>query len=382
MKELVVLGSTGSIGSQCLEIIEKNPDKFKAIVLSCEKRVDDLILQIRKFSPEAIVISKEKDGEKIQKEFPNLEILVGEEGLVKAASKKCHMVINSLVGIRGLVPTWAAIKAGNHIGLANKETLVAGGELIMNEAKKKNVKILPIDSEHSAIFQCLNGEDINKVRKIILTASGGPFRGKDLKFLKGVKLEEALKHPKWKMGAKITIDSATLMNKGLEVIEAKWLFNMPIEKISVIVHPQSIVHSMVEFVDGAVVAQLGNPDMKMPISYAMEYPNRLEIKEDSLSLVEEGNLTFEKPDYETFSALRMAYFAVKEGGNYPIILNGANEALVDLFLQKKIGFLTIQETLEKLMEEKHSVKPKTVEEIVGIDKEIKERIYKNFSKVN
>ncbi len=378
MKEFVILGSTGSIGTQCLEIIEKNQADYRASVLSCDKRIDDLILQIKKFSPDAVVVSREEDGKNLQSMFRDLKVLVGDEGLIEVSKKSCHMVINALVGIRGLRPTWAAINAGNHIGLANKETLVAGGALIMDKAKEMNVNILPIDSEHSAIFQCLNGENKRKIEKIILTASGGPFRGKNKKILESVTLEDALKHPKWEMGAKITIDSSTLMNKGLEVIEARWLFDVPMDKISVVVHPQSIIHSMVEFVDGSVMAQLGNPDMKIPISYVMEYPERLPMKGNRLSLTDERTLTFEEPDMDTFSCLELAFTAGKKGGAYPIILNGANEALVDLFLNKKIEYLEIQETLEKVMAECEYKSPSSIEEIIELDKIIKKKIYTQF----
>ena len=376
MKELVILGSTGSIGTQCLEIVEKNEAKFRASVLSCDKNIEKLVQQIGKFKPDAVVVTKEADAFRLKEKFPTLEILLGDDGLIEVAQKKCHMVINSLVGIRGLRPTWAAINAGNDIGLANKETLVTGGKFIMGKAKEKGVKILPIDSEHSAIFQCLNGEKKDSLERIILTASGGPFRGKNIEYLKTVKLEEALKHPKWSMGAKITIDSSTLMNKGLEVIEARWLFDTPEEKISVLVHPQSIIHSMVEFHDGSVIAQLGNPDMKIPISYAMEYPNRLQMQGSRLSLINEGTLTFEEPDMDTFVALKLAYEACKKDGIYPVVLNGANEALVDLFLNKKIEYLEIQNNLERVMNETENREPKSIDEIMEVDKEIKEKIIK------
>ncbi len=379
MKDFVILGSTGSIGTQCLDVIENNKDKFRAVVLSCEKRIDELLLQIEKFSPEVVVVSQSKDVKKIIERFPTINVLVGDEGLVQASQIKCHMVINSLVGIKGLKPTWAAIEAGNNIGLANKETLVAGGKLIMDKAKENNVDILPIDSEHSAIYQCLNGEKIEKLNKIILTASGGPFRGKKKDFLTNVKLEDALKHPKWTMGAKITVDSSTLMNKGLEVIEARWLFNTSVDKIDVLVHPQSIVHSMVEFVDGSVIAQLGNPDMKIPISYAMEYPNRLNMESERLNLIKEGTLTFEEPDKKTFVALELSYEACRRGEAFPVVLNAANEALVDLFLRRKIEYLEIQNNLERVMEMANYSEPKSIEDVVCIDEDIKRTIYNMYN---
>ncbi len=404
MKNFVILGSTGSIGTQCLEIIKENRDKFNVSVLTCNKNVDLLFEQIKIFNPKLVSVAKQDDAMQLALKLVRLGLKVnflgnmegrtidlendlgendivvicGAEGLVTAAKCKNSMVLNALVGISGLKPTYEGILAGNDIALANKETLVAGGEIIMSTAKVMGVKILPVDSEHSAIFQCLNGEDSKTVDKITLTASGGPFRGKSLEELNEVTKEEALNHPKWEMGSKITIDSSTLMNKGLEVIEAKWLFNLSMDKIDVVVHPQSIIHSMVEYCDGSVIAQLGNPDMKIPISYAMEYPNRLPMKSDRLNLIKEGQLTFENPDLRTFPCLRMAFEAGEKGGAYPVVLNGANEALVDLFLRGKIKYLDIQNMLEKELSEIEYKNPETIDDILRIDRYTKVKIYTQF----
>lgn len=351
MKKIAILGSTGSIGTQALDLIERNPEKFSVSVLSCGRRIDRLRGQIEKFRPELVVVQREEDARALAREYPRLQVEFGEQGLVQAAAGPFDLVLNSLMGIRGMVPTYHALRAGNDIAFANKETLVAGGELIMKTAGESEASLLPVDSEHSAIFQCLQNNPGRTVRRILLTASGGPFRGWSLKQLSGVTPEQALKHPKWDMGSKITIDSATMMNKGLEIIEAKWLFDVSLDQIEVVVHPQSIVHSAVEYFDGSILAQMGRPDMRIPISYAFSYPDRLENDFEPLDLFgEASSLTFEKPDTGVFKTIRLACEACRMGGSYPAALNGANEALVAMFLEKKIGFTDIQDIIEKVLE--------------------------------
>lgn len=377
MKRIAILGSTGSIGTQGLDIIEKNPDKFKVEVVSCGRRVDDLEKQIEKFHPKMAVVAQEEDALRLKKKYKDLEVGFGDQGLIEAATSDCDMILNSLMGIKGLIPTYHGIKASKDIALANKETLVAGGQLIMDLVKDHQVKLLPVDSEHSAIFQCLEGNENRKIRKILLTASGGPFRGYTKEMLEQVTLEQALKHPKWNMGKKITIDSASLMNKGLEVIEAKWLFDVSLDQIQVVVHPQSIVHSAVEFEDTSIIAQLGVPDMRIPISLAFGYPNRIPSDEPGLDLFKEGaNLTFEEPDMETFRCLKLAFEASEAGGTYPVALNGANEVLVDLFLNRKIRFIDIQNNLEKVLDNHKPSYDLSLENIIQADKEIREYTYK------
>ena len=395
MKRILIMGSTGSIGTQALEIIRKYPDRFKACGLTCRSRVDDLIEQIREFRPEAVSVGTEQDAARVSKEFPWLDVHYGEQGLVEIAGMDCDIVLNSLMGISGLAPTYKAISCGRDIALANKETLVAGGELVTALCKEKGVRLLPVDSEHSAIFQCLEGNggsacgrayrepDGNlsrPIRRILLTASGGPFRGRSYESMKDVTIEQALNHPNWSMGSKITIDSATMMNKGLEVIEARWLFDVPAERIDVHVHPESIVHSMVEFTDGSVMAQMGVPDMKIPISLAISYPDRLSLIDDftgddaarttdgSLDLFSAGSLTFEKPDRKVFKCIDIAYEVLRQGGSAPVIMNGANEELVAMFLHGEIGFLDIPTTIERVMEVSDFASPSSVEEILEVDK--------------
>lgn len=352
MKKIAILGSTGSIGTQALDLIRENRDKFSVSVLSCSRRIGTLQQQIQEFEPEMVVVEREEDAGKLAAEYPHLQVEFGEKGLICAAESDCDMILNSLMGIRGLLPTYYGVKAGKDIAFANKETLVAGGRLIMEAVKQNGVNLLPVDSEHSAIFQCLQGNPKNAVRRILLTASGGPFRGYTGQQLEQVTLKQALKHPKWSMGSKITIDSATLMNKGLEVIEAKWLFDVEPDRIQVVVHPQSIVHSAVEYRDGSVIAQMGKPDMRIPISYAFSYPERIENHWEPLDLFTEGKaLTFEKPDMKVFKTLEMAYEACRRGGSFPVVLNGANEALVALFLEGKIRFTQIQDTLERILDQ-------------------------------
>ena len=318
----------------------------------------------------------EEDAIWLSKKHPKTEIMFGIEGLKAASVESYDMLLNSLVGIAGLLPTYMAIEKGNNIALANKETLVAGGEIITRMAKENETKLLPVDSEHSAIFQCLQGNEGNDIKSITLTASGGPFRGYTEKQLAEVSLEDALKHPNWIMGRKITIDSATMMNKGLEVIEAHWLFGIEGEKINIAVHPQSIIHSMVEFSDNSFIAQMGLPDMKLPISYAFSYPKRLESKDKGLNIFKEGkSLTFERVNQKVFRCVGLAYEALKIGGSYPVVLNGANEALVDLFLNRKIKFIQIQENLEKILNKHKNTNNLSIEEILEIDNEARETAY-------
>lgn len=372
MKRLAVLGSTGSIGTQTLDIIRRNPDRFKAEALCCGTRVAELEEQIKEFKPRLAVVAGEKDALELQKKFPKLEVLCGNEGLIAAAECGADMVVNSLMGIKGMMPTYHAIKAGCEIALANKETLVAGGELIMQAVKDEGVSLLPIDSEHSAIFQCLQGNGNNKIKRIILTASGGPFRGYTPEQLKTVTLQQALAHPRWNMGKKITIDSATLMNKGLEVIEAKWLFDVSLDQIQVVVHPQSVIHSAVEFEDTSVIAQMGLADMRVPISYAINYPDRCVNEFESLDLFDLAQMTFEKPDMETFKCIRLAYESSERGGLYPTVMNGANEALVQQFLEGNIEFTDIPDTLEKVLESFDGRGTMSLEGILEADKDARE----------
>lgn len=347
-KRIAILGSTGSIGTQALEVIEANPEVFSVEVLTAQQNADLLIQQAQKFRPREVVIGNEALFEKVKSALSNLPVKVycGADALVGVVeSESVDIVLTAMVGYAGLLPTIHAIRAGKHIALANKETLVVAGELIMGLAKDHNVNIYPVDSEHSAIFQCLTGEYENPIEKIILTASGGPFRGKDRSFLASVTKEQALKHPNWSMGAKITIDSATLMNKGLEVIEAKWLFGLTPAQIEVIVHPQSIIHSLVQFEDGSMKAQMGLPDMKLPIQYALHYPQRLKSTFPRFNFLDYPTLSFEKPDQETFRNLAIAYHVLEKGGNAACIINAANEIAVDAFLHDQIGFLEISDVI-------------------------------------
>lgn len=379
MKIISVLGSTGSIGTQALDVIRENKELFKIKALTCGKNVDLLAEQIREFNPEFVVTAEEKDAKRVSELFPGIYVNWGEEGLVEAASVECDIVLNSLMGMRGLVPTYHAIKKGRDIALANKETLVAGGELIMEEVKKANIKLLPVDSEHSAIFQCLAGNKEKKIKRILLTASGGPFRGYTKQQLENVTLAQALKHPKWTMGQKITIDSATMMNKGLEVIEAKWLFDVPLSKIQILVHPQSIVHSGVEFCDTSVIAQMGLPDMRIPISVALGYPERLEYAAEGLDFFTTGaNLSFEKPDTDVFGCIKLAYESSEKGGSYPVVMNGANEKLVELFLKEKIGFTDIEKQITKILNDHKPIYNLTLEDIIEIDKETRMKIEREY----
>ena len=376
-KRIAVLGSTGSIGTQTLDIIHRNPDRFRVTALTCGQNVNMLIDQIASFSeedrPELAVCANKKDMARIKSAFPDIRVSYGPEGLIEAAESSCDIMLNALMGMRGLVPTYHAIKAGHDIALANKETLVAGGHIIMKAIKDEGVKMLPVDSEHSAIFQCLQGNKGNRIKRILLTCSGGPFRGWTYEQLKTVTPEMALKHPNWSMGKKITIDSATMMNKGLEMIEAKWLFRVDIDDIEVLVHPQSIVHSAVEFMDTSVIAQMGIPDMRIPISVALGYPERLTNDFEGLDFFgKASDLTFEKPDRDAFRTLDIAVRASRAGGTYPVAMNAANEVLVQAFLDKKIGFTDIADGIERVLDEHSSIEEPDLEEVVDCDREVRD----------
>lgn len=353
-KRVAILGSTGSIGTQTLEVIRQHPDKFTVEVLTAQNRCDLLIEQALEFRPNAVVIGNETNYPKVKEALipHDIKVFAGQKAIAQVVEMETiDVVLTALVGYSGLVPTVNAIKAGKQIALANKETLVVAGELITKLAKENGVNIYPVDSEHSAIFQCLVGEFHNPIEKIILTASGGPFRGKDRAFLETVTREQALRHPNWDMGAKITIDSASLMNKGLEVIEAKWLFGLKAEQIEVVVHPQSIVHSLVQFEDGSIKAQLGLPDMRIPIQFALSYPHRFKSDFERFDFTNYPQLTFEKPDLKTFRNLQLAFDALARGGNTPCVLNAANEIAVAAFLSGRIGFLDMPDLIESTLGE-------------------------------
>ena len=350
MKSIALLGSTGSIGTQTLQVVRENPTLFRACVLTAQSNADLLIAQALEFLPEYVVVGQDNLFYVVKEALAHtsVQVLAGSQALIDVVTApEIDLVLTALVGFAGLQPTIAAIKAGKDIALANKETLVVAGELVMKLAKEHNVKILPVDSEHSAIFQCLAGEEPQSVEKIILTASGGPFRGKDAAFLSAVTKTEALKHPNWVMGAKITIDSASLMNKGLEVIEAKWLFDLEADQIDVIVHPQSIIHSLVQFKDSSVKAQMGLPDMKLPIQYALTYPNRIKNNFKRFNFADFPFLTFEQPDLKTFRNLALAFAALDTGGNMPCIVNAANEIAVAGFLKEQVTFLGMSDLIEE-----------------------------------
>jgi len=353
MKNIAIIGSTGSIGANALKVIEANPDRYRVVALAAGKNIDLLLKQIEQFRPLGAAVLDDALAEDLRGRFKDrfgTQIFVGTEGVVHAATMgEVDTVISAISGAAGLAPTYAAIEAGKNIALANKETMVMAGPLIMRNAKRQGVSIVPIDSEHSAILQSLQGHHREDLRRIILTASGGPFLDWSFEAMKGVTPKQALKHPKWRMGKKITIDSATLMNKGLEAIEAKWLFDLAIDQISILIHPQSIVHSMVEYKDGSIIAQMGVPDMLTPISYALSYPRHIETPLPPLNFEEIGTLSFMKPDTTRFPCIDLAIKAAQIGGSMPAVLNGANEVAVDLFLKGKIGFLEIPEVIEKTM---------------------------------
>ena len=382
MKKIAILGSTGSIGTQALEVVRQLPELFQVEVLTAHSNADLLIQQAKEFQPNVVVIGEESRYEYVKQALwdDDVKVYAGMDALCDVVRMDCvDTVLSAIVGVAGLKPVYRAIEAGKQIALANKETLVVAGELMTKAAYDNRVPIYPVDSEHSAIFQSLAGEFHNPVRRIIITASGGPFRGKSREFLQTVTKEQALKHPNWSMGSKITIDSATLMNKGLEVIEAKWLFSVPLEQIEVVVHPQSIVHSLVEFTDGSVKAQLGLPDMRLPIQYALTYPNRLPNELPRLNFADHPTLTFEEPDMETFPCLRLAYEASREGGCMPCVLNAAIEVAVSLFLRDKIGFYDIPRIIEEALAHAEYCVPASVEEYLAIDKQTKESIIQLFN---
>ncbi len=372
MKRVAILGSTGSIGRQSLEVISENPDKFQVEVLTCNKNAPLLISQSEKYRPNAVVVQDDQFYKEVHAALDPLDIKVysGENALVSIVEMdSIDIVLTALVGYSGLLPTVNAIRARKPIALANKETMVVAGEMITRLARENGINIFPVDSEHSAIFQCLVGEFHNPIEKVILTASGGPFRGKSRDELGSVTKKQALDHPNWDMGAKITIDSATLMNKGLEVIEAKWLFGLELSQIEVVVHPQSIIHSMVQFQDGSIKAQMGLPDMRLPIQYALSYPERFETKFQRFDFRNYPSLTFEKPDTKTFRNLALAFEVGKKGGNHPCILNAANEIAVREFLKDQIGFLEIPDVIEKCLNKVSFIKNPELEDFVNTDKE-------------
>lgn len=374
MKKISLLGATGSIGTQTLDVIKSHPDKFTLEAISIGRNIDLGLKQINEYKPKLVSVQFKEDYDKLSKEIPkNTKLFYGNEGLEEvAANNDADILVNAVLGSVGLKPTLSAIQAGKTIAIANKETLVTAGHLVTAEANKFNVDLLPVDSEHSAIFQCLQGERLQEVDKLILTASGGSFRHLERSQLANVTVQDALNHPNWSMGAKITIDSATMMNKGLEVIEAYWLFGMPYEKIEVLLHQESIIHSMVEFIDGSVIAQLGTPDMRVPIQYALTYPNRLDlVGKKCLSLWEVGKLHFSKPSFDRYRCLGFAFEAGKSGGTVPTVLNAANEEAVSLFLNGTISFLEIEEAIEKALNWHQKISSPTLEEIQHIDKEVR-----------
>jgi len=375
-KQIAILGSTGSIGTQALEVIERNPDLYEVYLLTACNRVEALIAQARRFRPEAVVIANEAHYLRLRDALEDLPVKVyaGEEALCQVVeSQPIDLVLTAMVGYSGLKPTIHAIRAGKPIALANKETLVVAGELINELTQQYRVPVLPVDSEHSAVFQCLVGEAGNVVEKVILTASGGPFRNCTREELRTVTRQQALRHPKWNMGDKITIDSATFMNKGFEVIEAKWLFGLLPDQIEVVVHPQAMIHSMVQFEDGSLKAQLGMPDMRMPIQYAFSYPDRVAAAYDRIDFTQCTSLTFEQPDTTRFRNLALAYEAMKRGGNVPCVLNAANEVVVDAFLKDRIGFLAMSDVVERTMERVDYIRTPRYEDYVATD-EVARRI--------
>ena len=371
MKKIAILGSTGSIGTQTLEIVRTNGD-LEVTALAAGNNIDLLEQQIREFRPKLAAVWKEERAAELKSRVRDMdiEIVSGMDGLLSvAAEPESEILVTAIVGMIGILPTIEAIKAGKDIALANKETLVTAGHIIMPLAKERGVSILPVDSEHSAIFQSLQGGQRKALHKILLTASGGPFRGKKREELKNIQVEDALKHPNWEMGRKITIDSSTMVNKGLEAIEAKWLFGVTVDQIQVVVQPQSIIHSMVEYEDGAVIAQLGTPDMKLPIQYALYYPERRYLPGDRLDFAALQQITFEKPEMETFYGLKLAYEAGRRGGSLPTVLNAANERAVAMFLDRKIGYLQIPEIIQACMENHKNIEDPTVEEILKTEQE-------------
>lgn len=373
MKRIAILGSTGSIGTQTLEIVRNNAEELEVEALAANSNVALMEKQIREFHPRTAVMWSREAAEELRLRVADcqVQVLQGMEGLLEiAVMPQIQVLVTAIVGMIGIRPTIAAIETGKDIALANKETLVCAGHIIMPLARERGVSILPVDSEHSAIFQSLNGEPKGRIGRILLTASGGPFRGRTKAQLEQVKPEDALKHPNWNMGRKITIDSSTLVNKGLEVMEAKWLFDVEPSQIQVVVHPQSIIHSMVEYIDGAVIAQLGVPDMKLPIQYALFYPDRREMRGNRVDFFSLGSVTFEEPDMETFQGLRLAYRALERGGSLPTVYNAANERAVALFLERRIGYLQIPELIQRCMEHHTVVEDPSVEQILEAEQSV------------
>lgn len=376
-RRIAVLGSTGSMGTQALEVIALHPELLQLEIIAANSSADILIQQAKQYHPNIVVVVQEEAYRKVKEALAeeDVKVFCGEESLCDVCEMDCvDIVLSCIVGIAGLKPAFRTVSCGTPLAIANKETLVVAGELIMHTAKEHNAPVIPVDSEHSAIFQCLAGEHFNPVEKLIITASGGAFRGFTPKQLEQVTLKDALKHPNWSMGPKVTIDSASLMNKGLEVIEAKWLFGMPLEKIDVLVHPQSVIHSMVQFEDGSVKAQLGIPDMRLPIQYALTYPLRLPLPYPRLDFTQYGQFTFEKPNREMFPCLDMAYKASAAGGGMPCVMNAANEAAVKMFMEEKINFTDIPRIIEHALATAPSVKPQTIEEYIALDAETKKSI--------
>jgi len=381
MKKISILGSTGSIGTQTLDVVKSHPKEFDVLGLAAFNEVEKILEQIKEFKPEKVCLYEEKAAEELAKKT-EVEVVSGIKGLEEiAVMKEVEQVIVSVVGAIGIKPTMKAIQKGKNVALANKETLVAGGEPIMKAVKKTGITLMPIDSEHSALFQCLNGEERSKVSKVIITCSGGPFRGKKIEDFYNATPEQALGHPTWSMGAKITIDSSTLMNKGLEVIEAKWLYDLSFEEIEIVIHPQSLIHSMIEFVDGSIMAQIGTHDMRTPIQYALSYPKRISNKFPRLNLIEAQKMTFEKPDYENFPCLSFAFEAGKIGGTLPAAMNAANEIAVLRFLDKKIKYGQIPEIIKKVMEEHKNRKADSIETVLEADKKAREETKKVIEKL-
>lgn len=381
VKKIAILGSTGSIGTQTLEIVRENPD-LEVVALAAGNNVKLLEEQIREFKPRLVSLQSEAACEDLKARIADMqvEVVPGMEGLIRIAEmEESEVLVTAIVGMIGIRPTIAAIKKKKDIALANKETLVTAGHIIMPLAEQMGVSILPVDSEHSAIFQSMQGENKDRVSKLLITASGGPFRGKTRDELANIQVEDALKHPNWSMGSKITIDSSTLVNKGLEVMEAKWLFDVDLDRIQVVVHPQSIIHSMVEYVDGGIIAQLGTPDMKLPIQYALFYPDRRPMNGKRVDFYELGNITFEKPDMETFTGLKLALRAAEEGGSVPTVFNAANEKAVSLFLNRKIRYLEIPEIIEMCMNAHKRVENPDVEQILAAERETYELIQSRYN---
>lgn len=375
MKKIAIFGSTGSIGESTLNVIRENPDLFQVVTLVAGKNIQKLMEQIQEFNPKNVYIIAEENATKLKKLYPELNIYYGEEGMEEISKlTDFDISVSALVGVAGLKPTYNMIKNGKTVALANKEVLVAGGKLIMDTARENHATLLTVDSEHSAIMQCLQGEKQNKIDKILLTASGGPFFDKEI--TDDITVEQALNHPTWKMGPKVTIDSSTMMNKGFEVIEAKWLFDVEPSQIQVVVHRKSIVHSMVQFQDGTIMANLGPKSMQIPIAYALNYPNRLANKIEKIDLFEIRQLAFEKPDLEKFQCLKLAFEAIQKGHSHQVVLNAANEVLVDAFLNKKITYTQIPKGIQKMLDAHRAVELNTVDEILALDKKVKEETRK------